>query len=109
VSNYLEDFFDARKAKKRLSPEEQQKESEQKLVEQRQRIINYKKFFGEDHGRAVMLDIMNKYYILTPLPVTAAGLPDPIAEGKRCVVLDLLSRANVNMEQLDKILKGEFV
>lgn len=109
MSNYLEDFFDRRKAVRKLSPEEQEKLVKQGLEEQRQKIINYKKFFGEDHGRAVMLDLMNKFYVLTPLPETTDVLAFARAEGQRDVVLDLLRRANVSLEQLDKILKGDFV
>lgn len=108
-SSYLEKFFDNRKNQNKLSPEDQEKEREKNLADQRQRAINYKKFFGEDHGRQVMLDLMNKYHVLTPLPTLADGSIDPVAEGSRVVVLDLLARANLSMEQLDKILKGEFV
>jgi hypothetical protein len=107
--SYLEKFFDQRKTKAKLTPEDQKKADAQNLAEQRQRIINYKKFFGDEHGRHVMLDLMNKYYILSPLPQTSDALEMARAEGKREVVLDLLSRANVSMDQLDKILKGEFV
>ena len=35
----------------------------------RQKIISFKKFFGTDEGREVMLDLINKFYILNPLPV----------------------------------------
>jgi hypothetical protein len=49
---------------------------------------------------------MNKFYINSP------DTNDPIALaksiGRREVVEYLLTRANVSMEQLDKILKGEF-
>ncbi len=105
--SYLGDFFDQRKAAKKLSPEEQKKADEQALQDQRQRIINYKKFFGEEHGRTVMLDLMNRFYISTP--ETTDHLAMARAIGRRDVVEYLLTRANVSMEQLDKILKGEFV
>lgn len=110
--SYLDDFFDKRKAvraaKAALTPEQAKMLEEKMVVEQRQKAINYKKFFGEEHGRAVMLDLMNKYHVLTPIDD-----PDPrlaaFKEGQRSVILDLLARANLSIEQLDKILKGEFV
>lgn len=106
--SYLDEFFDKRKALKKLTPEELKKEDDQRLADQRQKLINYKKFFGEPHGREVMLDLMNRFHVLAGNPgVDAISIAR--AEGQREVVLYLLSRANVSMEQLDKILKGEFV
>jgi hypothetical protein len=108
VSNYLENFWDRRRTEKKLSSEEKEKLIEKNLEEQRQKVINFKKFFGTDEGREVMLDLMNRFHLLTPLPdgdaITLAR-----CEGKREVVLYLLGRANTSIEQLDKILKGEFV
>lgn len=105
----LYDDFKKLRSQKRLSPEQQLKEDERNASEQRQKLISYKKFFGEPHMREVMLDLMNKYYVLTKLPETTDLITLARAEGKREVVLDLLTRANVSMEQLDKLLKGEFV
>lgn len=109
--SYLDDFFDARKKAREsqalLSSEQKKALDEKLLIEQREKAVNYKRFFGEAHGKAVMLDLMNRYHILTPITDQ-----DPswraYKEGQRSVVLDLLGRANVSMEQLDKILKGEF-
>lgn len=109
MPNYLEEFFDARKAKKQLSPEEKLKAEKKGLEDQRQRIINFKKFFGEDHGKSVMIDLMNKFHVLGDLPRLPDGSIDPVAEGHRQVVVYLLKRANVSVEQLDRILKGDFV
>ena len=68
------DLFGNKKAQKRLSPDEEAKLHQTLASEQRQRILNYKKFFGEEHGRQVMIDLMNRYHVLTPLPDTT----DPI-------------------------------
>lgn len=111
-SSYLDDFFDRRKIareKSKVSPEDAEKAKNRALEEQRQRIISYKQFFGEPHGQEVMLDLMNRFHILTPLPDTSDALALARAEGKREVVLYLLKRANVDMAALDKILKGEFI
>lgn len=106
--SYLEEFFDKRKLQKKPSVDEQKKIDEKNLAEQRERIIKYKKFFGDEHGKSVMLDLMNKFHILSPLPKTGDVLELARAEGNREVVLYLLNRANVSLEQLDKILRGEF-
>lgn len=103
--SYLDDFWDQRKKireeKAQLTPEQKKVVEEKALVEQRERLINYKKFFGEAHGRQVMLDLMNKY-LLSP------GNPACPHCAQKEMVVGLLGRANVNVEQLDKILKGEF-
>jgi hypothetical protein len=108
--SYLEDFFDRRKSIRQSGKNAEQvlKEDQKLLHEQRERFLNYKKFFGEPHGQEVMMDLMNKFHVLTPLPQGDA-LTLARAEGKREVVLYLLSRANMDIAQLDKLLKGEFI
>lgn len=111
--SYLDDFFERRKALRQNSGgksfEDLRKAESQMLADQRERVVNFKKFFGEEHGRSVMLDLMNKFHILTPLPDTSDPLALARAEGKRDVVLYLLERANTDMAQLDEIMKGNFV
>lgn len=111
--SYLDDFWDQRRklreSKAALSPEQKKAAEERLLSDQRQKAINYKKFFGEEFGRSVMLDLMNKHHVLSSLPDTSDPLALARAEGRREVVLELLQRANVSMEQLDKMLKGDFV
>ena len=106
--SYLEDYFDRRKAQKRLTAEEQKNLEEKNAADQRERIISYKKFFGTEHGREVMLDLMNRFHVLNPLPEGGDGLALARAEGNREVVLYLLKRANTSIEQLDAIFRGEF-
>ena len=106
--SYLDDFFDKRKAQRQPTPEQKANVVQKDLEAQRQKAINFKKYFGSDDGREVMLDIMNKYYVLSPLPRLADGHVDEVAEGQREVVLYILNRANVTMEDLDRILKGDF-
>ena len=74
----------------------------------RQKIISFKKFFGTDEGREVMLDLMNKFYILNPLPVEMSEFERGRAEGKRDTVLYMLSLSNTDMARLDKIMRGDF-
>lgn len=78
-----------------------------KAEQDRQRAVNYKRFFGSPEGRDVLFDLMNRYHILNPSPGKDAH-ELAVAEGQRRVVLYILSQANVDLVQLDKILKGEF-
>lgn len=67
----------------------------------RQRIINYKKFFLSPEGKDVLFDLMNRYHILN----SHAG--DAFKEGQRSVVLHILKETNTDLAVLDKLLRGE--
>jgi len=86
--------------------------SRRKLVDKneadRQRVIAFKQFFGTDQGRTVMLELMNKYFILNPMPVAPNDFQQGVYEGQRQVVLHLLGLANTDLAQLEKIIKGDF-
>ncbi len=69
--------------------------------EQRDRVVSYKKTFGTEDGRIVLFDLMDKFHILN----SHGG--DPFKEGQRSVVVGILSQSNINLEQFDKLLKGE--
>ena len=84
-------------------------DEKKRLEDQRQKAISFKRFFGTEEGREVMFDLMNKFYLINPLPDTNDPMDLARAEGKRDVVLYLLGRARVNLEELDKLLKGEFI
>lgn len=69
---------------------------------QRDKIITYKKLFrGSKEGMEVLFDLMNKYHMLN------AHDGKEFAEGQRSVVLYILKQCNVNIEEFDKLLKGE--
>jgi hypothetical protein len=108
--SYLDDFFDRRRsAGKGASAEDRRKATGQALLEQRDKALSFKKYFGTPDGQAVMLDLMNKFHVLNELPETDSPVVLARAEGARSVVIYLLKRAKVSMDDLDKILKGEFV
>lgn len=75
--------------------------SSEKAEADRQKILSYKKVFGSEEGREVLFDLINRYHVLN----SHGG--DPLKEGQRTVVLDILSRCNIDMVQFDKLLKGE--
>ena len=69
--------------------------------EQRDLIIAYKRVFGTPEGRQVLFDLMNRYHVLN----THRG--DPLLEGQRSVVLEVLGKCNINLAEFDRLLKGE--
>lgn len=94
--------------KRKFFGSDPKKAQEAKDAAQRQKIISFKQFFGTPQGQEVMLDLMNKFYILTPLPDAVLEFDRGVAEGKRQAVLYLLSQAHMDMAAFDKVLKGDF-
>lgn len=72
-----------------------------KAVEQRDKIIAYKKTFGSTEGKTVLFDLINRYHVLN------SHKGDPFAEGQRSVVLEILHQRGVNLEEFNKLLEGE--
>jgi hypothetical protein len=70
-------------------------------AEQRDLIIAYKQVFSTEQGRTVLFDLMNRNFILD----STNG--EPLKEGRRAVVLDILKQVNLSLEQFDQLLKGE--
>ena len=83
----------------------QRKRLEDKGADDRQKAILYKKVFGTDEGREVLLDLMNRNNILNP--ILSKGQDADRAEGARAVVCDIAMRANLDLAHFDKLLKGE--
>lgn len=71
-----------------------------RVVEQREKIINYKQVFGTPQGQEVLFDLMNRFHILRP----HGG--DAIKEGERSTVLYILERSHINLAEFDKLMKG---
>lgn len=80
---------------------ENKKEEDPSVVEQRQRIINYKKVFGSDAGKAVLFDLMNRFHVLNE----HGG--DPFKEGQRSVALHIFKKCKIDLKEFDKLLNGE--
>lgn len=69
--------------------------------EGRDLTIAYKKVFGTSEGKTVLFDLMNRFHVLN------AHTGDPLSEGQRAVVLRILHQVGVNMEELDRMIRGE--
>lgn len=68
---------------------------------QRETAVKYKKCFASDEGKFVLMDLMNKNFILN------SHKGDMLSEGRRQAVLDILFLCNIDIKQLDAMLKGE--
>ena len=71
-------------------------------TEQRDILIAYKSTFSSPHGKQVLFDLLSRYHVLNEHD------GDPLKEGQRSVVLHILRQLHVNLEEFDKMLKGEF-
>lgn len=69
--------------------------------EYRDLIIAYKQVFGSEFGKRILMDLMNKFHILN------SHKGEPYQEGQRSVVLEVMRLSNINLEHLDKMLKGD--
>lgn len=80
--------------------------SKEKAEADRQLVIAYKSFFNTEYGKIVFSDLANKYFLLNPLPLDPT-LRDR-AEGARSVVLQILTKVQANLADLEAILNGDF-
>jgi len=90
------------------------KRPEDKSEADRQKIIAFKQTFGTDLGREVLFDLLNKYHVLNPVRTRdltghLSQFELGIQEGQRTVVLDILSKCQIDMAQFDRLLKGEII
>lgn len=77
------------------------KAGKKKPQEAREKVISYKNFFGDDGGKSVLFDLINKFHVLN----THGG--DAFKEGQRSVVLWIMQQTHCDLAQLDKVLRGE--
>lgn len=74
---------------------------------QRQKVIDYKRWFAHPCGKEVLCDLINKFHVLNPT-TGKDSREDAIQEGERRVVLYIMSKVNMDMKAFDKLLKGDF-
>lgn len=71
----------------------------------RNRIVDYKQTFESVHGKEVLRDLINTYHILNPMSSDLTKLA--YMEGQRSVVLAILHKTKINLEEFDRLLKGD--
>lgn len=75
--------------------------SKRDALEQRERILQYRRVFGSEEGQMILRDLMNNFHILN------SHKGDMFKEGQRSVVLHILNQNNVDINEYDKLIKGE--
>ncbi len=73
--------------------------NKEKKNEARQLIISYKRTFASREGKDVLYDLMNRFHLLNPAE-------SEVQEGERRAVLHILKQCNINIKQLDELMKG---
>lgn len=58
----------------------------------------YQKVFNTPEGKIVLMDLMNKNYILN------SHKGEPLAEGRRAAILDIMHFCNINISEFNKLL-----
>jgi len=86
------------------------KASEDKATRDRQKIIDYKNAFGTESGRAVLMDLMNKFFFLSGTMPTGYSATEwsLVDKGRRMVVEHILANSNMDLARFDKLLRGDF-
>lgn len=72
----------------------------------KKKMLDYKAVFASDEGRAVLYDMMNAHHFLKPA-LTSKNDPIEAAfnEGQRNVILRILTYVNMDVEQIDTLIK----
>ena len=92
--------------KRKFFGSDPKKAEEARIEAQRQKFILYKQVFGTPQGKEVIIDLMDKFFILNPLP-SGTEWERGVAEGKRQCALFVVSQVNMDLAALDKIIKGD--
>jgi hypothetical protein len=69
-----------------------------KSSDYRDLIIAYKRVFSTPEGKRVLFDLMDRGDVLN----SHGG--DPIKEGRRSLVLEVMKKVNINLKELDQLL-----
>ena len=72
----------------------------EQMRKRRQLVIVYKQAFVTSQGKEVLLDLMNRFHMLN------SHKGEAFAEGQRSVVLHIIREMNIDMDALDKLMKG---
>jgi hypothetical protein len=74
-------------------------QAEDAHIAQRNRMITYKRVFGTPEGKEVLMDLMNRNFILN------GHKGDPHSEGRRACVLDIIYECKIDVAQFDSMMK----
>jgi len=69
----------------------------------KRRKVQYKEFFSTDDGKEILADLARRHFVHTSTFVPHDTHHSAFNEGRRSVILDIISLVNIPMEELDKL------
>ena len=69
----------------------------------KRRKVQYKEFFSTDDGKEILADLARRHFVHTSTFVPHDTHHSAFNEGRRAVILDIISLVNIPMEELDKL------
>lgn len=77
--------------------------TEQEIKEKghRDKIILYKRVFGSKEGKEVLMDLMNRNFML------ASTRGDQLKEGRRNAILDIIHLSKISLKSFDELLTSQ--
>ena len=69
----------------------------------KRRKVQYKEFFSTDDGKEIIADLARRHFVHTSTFVPHDTHHSAFNEGRRSVILDIISLVNIPMEELDKL------
>lgn len=69
----------------------------------RQRKALYRDFFKTDDGKKVLADLARRHFVFTTTHVPRDSDYSAFNEGRRTVILDIMSLVNIPIEDLEKL------
>ena len=69
----------------------------------KRRKVQYKECFSTDDGKEILADLARRHFVHTSTFVPHDTHHSAFNEGRRSVILDIISLVNIPMEELDKL------
>ena len=69
----------------------------------KRRKVQYKEFFSTDDGKEILADLARRHFVHTSTFVPHDTHHSAFNEGRRSVILYIISLVNIPMEELDKL------
>ena len=69
----------------------------------KRRKVQYKEFFSTDDGKEILADLARRHFVHTSTFIPHDTHHSAFNEGRRSVILDIISLVNIPMEELDKL------
>ena len=69
----------------------------------KRRKVQYKEFFSTDDGKEILADLARRHFVHTSTFVPHDTHHSAFNEGRRSVILDIISLVNIPMEEFDKL------